>query len=359
MGRPNGVGYMPKIIGGFPSIWAWVGTPIATLKKVGANMSGGYFKIFLSFLFICFLAGCSSGKPSLSAEDQGDRSNSQPPVDRDANQDGGSTFRVVSLGDSLSLGTMADSNSLDLSLLGLILQLPGTDHNFALNHSQFNWATGESLGNGINSGSHLNRLENLFPGTQVNGFHLGIVGLQANGGISGKTLLGQTQQAAALKPHYVTLLIGAMDLCNGNLAAPGFAQNFANKVEESLNALVLTEGLSPLVLVSSLPPIDQVIQIGQNVDLRRHSSCASLLAQACPNSANAVAFSQAQTDLNSQLERLSTQPKYQGKVIFDSQAVSQGTINPATDIAIDCFHPSKAGQNNLSQKLWDVVKDRF
>ncbi len=236
-------------------------------------------------------------------------------------------FRIGALGDSISRGmSIASVAQEDVPL---------------------NWSTGRSL-----PGSHLNLLAGLFQqygwSVTIDDYNLAVSGDTVLGASS--MLAGQAAQLALLNPHYVTLEIGANDVCQGNLASAGASSAFKAGIVSVLNTLVHASKPPAVIAVASIPNIWALQQIPS---LANAQLCQLAWQTVCPNfSVGASAFL-AQWMIGNQAIADAV-AAVGGNVAYDNGAVSN-TVFSAGDVALDCFHPSQSGQTKLAQTVWSTV----
>jgi lysophospholipase L1-like esterase len=244
-------------------------------------------------------------------------------------QGGGNPF-----GGPFTMGVLGDSISRGFD----ILQLDKED-------VPDNWATGSKL-----SDSHLNKFQNLFTqhgwDVQIVPYNLAVVGNTVLG--SSSTLAANATQLAGDQPDYVSIEIGANDVCQGLLAPSGAAAAFQSKISSVLSTLLASAHPPKIIAVASIPHIWALTQIPS---LASNSGCQAFWNNVCPNlSAGQTAFDAQWTAANQALQGAAAAAG--GPVIYDGGVIA-GAVFSAGDISnVDCFHPSVQGQSKLSEGIW-------
>ena len=212
-------------------------------------------------------------------------------------------------------------------------------------------AFGDSISQGFNAvvqGSNLDR--NWSTGLAVKshrvrlteqGHEVEALNLSRSGALSGD-LAVQFGLLGRLVPGYVTIEIGANDVCDGFV--PGTAAN----VESLIDRLVernpdVTIVLAPIPRLLSLYEVNSDLQACRFV-WGLFNVCPSILNGELTD--NDRADHQRQIDqLNDQLGRVADQhPQVQFNRAAGDHAFSRADVG-----TIDCFHPSVQGQNQLSE----------
>ena len=240
-------------------------------------------------------------------------------------------FTMVSMGDSITLGFDAVDP----------LENPG-----------LSWVSGQELTG--SDGSHFNRLQDLAALYQrpltLHSYTVAVTGAEA---IS--DLQGQATQAATHNPDYVTVLIGANDICNTTMDAATFEPEFEIKVYQAL--LTLTQSAKPpqLIFVSSIPNVAHLMEVPAMAD---SMACQAAWQVACPNMVDLTTtqFHDLWSAANTALNNASINAG--DSVVFDDFAVADSSFEDA-DVTFDCFHPTVQGQRKLADTTWRAVQSRL
>jgi lysophospholipase L1-like esterase len=170
-------------------------------------------------------------------------------------------------------------------------------------------------------------------------------------------LSGQAQQAVGRGVEYVTILIGANDVCASTEAGMTPVATFRAQFEQAMAALAA--GLpSARVFVASIPNIYNLWAIYRDSFSARTvwtlaGICQSMLARPGSNAAADVArrdrVRQRNVDYNTQLAEVCAvyfMCRFDGNAVFDTAFVR-------SDVSTrDYFHPSLAGQAKLASVTW-------
>ena len=210
------------------------------------------------------------------------------------------------------------------------------------------WSTGTS------SYSHYRRIQTLNPAITGRSYN------QALTGADMADLVGQVQGAVGRGVQYVTILMGANDVCASNEAGMTPVSVFRDQFAAAMASL--TAGLpSARVFVSSIPDIFQLFSL-YRYDLAANSVwaiagiCQSMLAYPFSNLPGDVArrarVRQRNIDYNAALAEVCA---WYTRCRFDSNAVFN-TVFVRSDVTTrDYFHPSVNGQAKLAAITWGQV----
>jgi lysophospholipase L1-like esterase len=207
------------------------------------------------------------------------------------------------------------------------------------------WSTGTV------SGTHYRRILAANPA---------IAGRASNHSVSGADMAdlnGQVQGAVARRAEYVTILMGANDVCASSESGMTPVATFRAQFEQAL--ATLSAGLpNARVFVSSIPDIHQLwslyrYDLGANSVWTLAGICQSMLAYSFSNLPGDVArrarVRQRNIDYNAQLGQacaLYTQCRFDGNAVFNTAFVRSDVTTR------DYFHPSPAGQAKLAAVTW-------
>lgn len=162
----------------------------------------------------------------------------------------------------------------------------------------------------------------------------------------------QVQKALTQKPGYVTLLIGANDLCTSSTSTMTSAGDFNIKVSAALAAL--HSGLpNARIFVSSIPNIYQLwsVQRGNWVARSVWSAagiCSSMLASANTETTRQKVVTR-EGEFNRSLSQICA--KYP-RCRWDGGATYNYKFSAGQISVLDYFHPSLSGQAALAQVTW-------
>ncbi len=209
------------------------------------------------------------------------------------------------------------------------------------------WSTGTSS----TVVSHYSRL--LSRTSAISGKNLNV----ARTGAKVADLAGQLATAAAARPGYLTILIGANDACAGSEAGMTSLTDFRTRVASALAAFS-TASPESVILLASIPDVYQLWSLFRSTSGARSAwslfgICQSLLAR--PTSTlqadvdRRLRVRQRVVDYNTILAAECARIarcRWDGGVVFQ-------TVFTKSDITTrDYFHPSVAGQKKLAAATW-------
>ena len=237
------------------------------------------------------------------------------------------TLQLGVIGDSISRGY--DIKSLRTESLDLV------------------WASGTSL-----STSHYNRLLAMSPGLKINVNNLALVGDTVTEKDS--QFQARAQQMADAGADYVSILIGANDICGGDLGTQSGLNAFQRGVSVALSTLLSSAHPPKIIVVSSIPHIWQLTQIPE---LSSNPFCNMVWDQACSNlQIGQEKFDEQWTAANRALEDAAAAAG--PHVVFDNMAVANKNFTADEISGKDCFHPSEKGQGILATEVWNQVSGK-
>lgn len=267
------------------------------------------------------------------------------------------THVIAALGDSITAATFADI----AGPRGASGEDPRTGRAVLQNKKSLSWATGTRIA------SHAERFRHFLEARYPDDDELEVRNL-AKLGATTQSLLGQVDRLvdemssdSDLALDYVTITIGSNDACDKSGSGTPVA-TMRQRLALVFQKLSSIRQQGPLhVLVSSIPPIPELgrpeIQSARN---RFGISCRTMhrFFRYCPSltewhtEEQRLAASAIVTEKNEALraavDEASALP---GLLIFFSESVARAPVEPDL-LAIDCFHPSRAGQELLAETLW-------
>jgi lysophospholipase L1-like esterase len=213
-------------------------------------------------------------------------------------------------------------------------------------HPAQSWSTGAYRYDGINS--HYERLAAAGPAIIGHGYNDAVSGAKA------RDLGSQVSNAVAQKVDYVTILMGANDLCTSSTSTMTSTADFANLVNSALASL--HQGLpNAHIFISSIPNIYQLWSVLHTNWLARlvwstAHICQSMLASTNTETqrqqvvARELAFNQILAQACSQYANCRWDANATYNYKFSTNQVS----------TLDYFHPSLSGQAALAQLTWNA-----
>ena len=210
------------------------------------------------------------------------------------------------------------------------------------------WSTGTS------SYSHYSRLRALSPAITGRNFNHAVTGADM------ADLYGQMQGVIGRGAEYVTVLMGANDVCasseSGMTPVADFQAQFASAMASLTTALP-----NARVFVSSIPDVYQLFSLyrwdlGANSVWAVAGICQSMLANPWSNSSGDVArrarVRQRNIDYNVVLAQVCG---FYTRCRFDSNAVFNTAFVRSDVTTRDYFHPSVNGQAKLAAVTWSAA----
>lgn len=206
------------------------------------------------------------------------------------------------------------------------------------------WSTGNGRGDGVTS--HYQRVLQLTPGIAGKNFNNSVSGAKAS------DLPRQALEAAGQGAEYVTVLIGANDVCTPSLDTMTPVDDFRASVTRALGTLEQVRP-RPQVLVASIPNIYRLWSVLQDDPAAQAAWSAARICQALLAASNTEdmrqQFVRRQLAFNAVLAEACAQ--------FRSCRTDGGVVYAynftASDVSVlDYFHPSVKGQATLADITW-------
>lgn len=239
----------------------------------------------------------------------------------------------VPLPDSMAAVGDSVTQAFDVNVAGLFQENPA-----------YSWATGTSA----SVDSEYERILKANPAIQGHEYNDSVPGAMM------AALDGQVKTAAAQGAQYLTVEIGADDLCVDSVGEMTPTATFQSEFGQALTDFAAADPAAH-IFVASIPNIYQVWQDG------RSSFLAQLIWNIlpfCPDMLD-VSVTSAQRQQIVQQEQAYNQvlgdvcAKY-SQCLFDNDAVYDFAISSADISDVDYFHPSAAGQEELASTAWSA-----
>ncbi|PZF92490.1 GDSL-type esterase/lipase family protein [Micromonospora deserti] len=234
---------------------------------------------------------------------------------------------IAALGDSISTG------------FGSCLVLTSCQRN--------SWSTG----NGLRVDSHYRRLLDRDPSLRGRAHN------HARPGARAASLAGQAERAVRDRADYVTVLIGANDVCRGGVEVMTPVAQFRAEVDRGLRVL-RTGRPKARVLVVSIPDLYRLWEVGHTderaVRVWRRGVCPALLAN--PTSTDPLDRARRATvrervaDYNAEL--VAACRTYGARCRHDGGALHRVRFDLDLVNPLDWFHPNAAGQDRIAEVTW-------
>lgn len=288
-----------------------------------------YLRISIAIVSFLTIAACTG--PDEPGGD-GNASAQTPGPSPSGNPFAGVPFKMGAMGDSISRGfniTAGNTESLTLS-----------------------WSTGDAL-----AGSQFNLVKNKIAAKGWN-----VTSMATNSAVVAESVLGmdstlqaQASLMASYSPYYVTLQIGANDVCQGYVSSAAARVQFRDKLITVLRTLTLSAKPPKAILVSSIPRLWRLREIPQ---FSGSNFCQLAWSFLCPQmSVGQAAFEQQWSGTNQAI--LDAVAAVGGPVVFDGNLVANTQLEFADVSSVDCFHPSAAGQGRLSSASWLAIEPKL
>jgi lysophospholipase L1-like esterase len=215
-----------------------------------------------------------------------------------------------------------------------------------LSNREINWSTGERSARLVNS--HVLRIRKVLAGKNVGSINL------AKSGSKSPDVVKQAVKLARYRPDYVTVLVGANDVCAWPEQHEPALAAYEKDIRTILDTLV-ESNRDMKILLSAVPNMPLMYRIGAA------NSCQSKwnLLKICPallgsdrTPEQRDAFASRWIDANEALLRVSAE--FPRNVRFTASVAEPvfhfGHLSP-----YDCFHPNTQGQDLLAEKTWEDV----
>jgi lysophospholipase L1-like esterase len=211
-------------------------------------------------------------------------------------------------------------------------------------HPGQSWSTGSTSYDGI--ASHYERIRQLNSAIAGHGYNDAVTGAKM---VQAPT---QAAQAVGQGARYVTILLGANDLCTSSPSTMTSPEDFRAHFSQAMATLMAQER-DPYVFVSSIPNLYQLWQVLHTNSLARWAwanfhICQSMLAATNTDTqrqlvvAREVAFNQILADVCGQYSRC----RWDGGAVYDYR------FSASQVSSLDFFHPSLSGQAALARVTW-------
>jgi lysophospholipase L1-like esterase len=213
-------------------------------------------------------------------------------------------------------------------------------------HPGQSWSTGSTSYDGITS--HYERIRQLNPA---------ITGHASNDAVTGAKMAAaptQAGQAVGQGARYVTILLGANDLCTSSPSTMTSPDSFRASFSQAMTTL-MAQDRKPYVFVGSIPNLYQLWQVLHTNSLARWAwanfhICQSMLGATRTEAerqlvvARERAFNQILADVCAQYSRC----RWDGGAVYNYQFTASQVS------ALDFFHPSLSGQAALARVTWNA-----
>jgi lysophospholipase L1-like esterase len=212
-------------------------------------------------------------------------------------------------------------------------------------HPVNGWSTGDAWWDGVSS--HYER---------IRAAHPAIAGRNHNDSVSGARMSDAPAQAAkavSQQARYVTILMGANDLCTSSTATMTSVDTFRAQYQQALATLAAGLPAQSHIFVSSIPDVYQLWQLYHTDWLATWVWSTAHICQSMLSSSNTDADRQAVRDREVAFNSVLAQECAKlANCKFDGLAVYQYRFSKSDVSKLDYFHPSLSGQTALANVTW-------
>jgi hypothetical protein len=213
-------------------------------------------------------------------------------------------------------------------------------------HPGQSWSTGSTSYDGI--ASHYERIKQLNPA---------ITGHAHNDAVSGAKMddaPGQATQATNQHARYVTILMGANDLCTSSPATMTSTSSFEADFKSTM-AILMAQDRKPYVFVSSIPNLYQLWQVLHTNSLARWAWANFHICQSMLGATRTEEERQQVVDREKAFNQiLATVCAGYSRCRWDNEAVYNYPFKASDVGTLDFFHPSLSGQAALARVTWNA-----
>jgi lysophospholipase L1-like esterase len=213
-------------------------------------------------------------------------------------------------------------------------------------HPGQSWSTGGGAFDGIKS--HYERILALNPTIYGHNYN------DARSGAKMADAPGQAQTAVSQRARYVTILMGANDVCTSSRSTMTSVSDFRAQFEATMHALATGLPSGKHIFVSSIPNIYRLWDILKGNSTAQFVWSAAHICQSMLSPTNTEADRQAvlarEEAFNTILHDVCSQ---YGFCRFDDYAVFNFAFSTSDVSKLDYFHPSLGGQAKLAAVTWD------
>jgi lysophospholipase L1-like esterase len=211
-------------------------------------------------------------------------------------------------------------------------------------HPGQSWSTGSTSYDGITS--HYERIRQLNSAITGRGYNDAVTGAKMS------AAPGQATQAVGQGARYVTILLGANDLCTSSPSTMTSPETFRAYFSQAM-ATLLAPGQDRYVFVSSIPNIYQLWQVLHTNALARTVWAAANICQSMLGATRTEAQRQLVVDRERAFNQILAEvcASY-SRCRWDNKAVYNYRFSASQVSSLDFFHPSLSGQAALARVTW-------
>jgi lysophospholipase L1-like esterase len=211
-------------------------------------------------------------------------------------------------------------------------------------HPGQSWSTGPTSYDGI--ASHYERIKQLNPAIAGRGYNNAVSGAKMS------VAPGQAARAVDQGARYVTILLGANDLCTASPATMTSTEDFRAQFSQAM-ATLLAQTQDRYVFVSSIPNLYQLWQVLHTNSLARWVWTTAKICQSMLGATRTEAERQLVVDREKAFNQILAQVcAAYTRCRWDGGAVYNYRFSAGQVSTLDFFHPSLSGQAALARVTW-------
>jgi lysophospholipase L1-like esterase len=211
-------------------------------------------------------------------------------------------------------------------------------------HPGQSWSTGSTSYDGITS--HYERIKRVNPA---------IAGHASNDAVTGAKMaaaLTQATQAVSQGARYVTILLGANDLCTSSPATMTPTDTFRAQFQQAM-ATLMAQDRTPYVFVSSIPNIHQLWEVLHTNSAARWVWATARICQSMLGATRTAAERQQVVNREHAFNQILAEVcAGYARCRWDNLAVYHYQFSASQVSTLDFFHPSLGGQAALARVTW-------
>jgi lysophospholipase L1-like esterase len=211
-------------------------------------------------------------------------------------------------------------------------------------HPGQSWSTGSTSYDGI--ASHYERIKQLNPAIAGRGYNVAVSGAKM------AAAPPQAEKAVGQGARYVTILLGANDLCTSSPSTMTSPETFRAQFSQAM-ATLMAQDHDPYVFVSSIPNLYQLWQVLHTNSLARWAWANFHICQSMLGATRTEAERQLVVDRERAFNRILAEVcagyarcRWDGGAVYNYQFTAS-QVSP-----LDFFHPSLSGQAALARVTW-------
>jgi lysophospholipase L1-like esterase len=206
------------------------------------------------------------------------------------------------------------------------------------------WSTGSSASGEVNS--HFKQLKD-HVGVSVQRYNV------AQGGATSASLQQQLDPLLKVKPDYVTVLIGANDVCSWRDSYDSKIAAYLERMRAALQRLIKANP-EVKVYLGPLPNLYSVWKVGKQKGCQWFWDFTNICSGMFHSSRTEEQRQELLTIIRKTNEGLQALAQEFPEHVKFNLALFEVPIEAAHISTSDCFHPSIAGQNMIAEKTWET-----